>query len=194
MIVVLSIFRKAQYVRQQVIRNRHDLLPAAGRGQAALRHQPTPGETTGLGQRHADEPPGLPSYPARRSLRPCEPSQTCGEAKQVPGPGFHFQSSSAAANLHPSRARPPATMRATQLSDFGTDQSPIITGQSSNIRIRWNRATKAKIAPATRENVLRFIERACQVLRAANESMAAPKPVVKSKADDALLLALLPAQ
>src|SRR5262245_4693319 len=75
-----------------------------------------------------------------------------------------FQSSSLAVNLNPNRARPPAAMRATQLSDFGADQSPIMTGQSSNIRIRWNRATKVKIAPATIENVLRFIERSCQGL------------------------------
>jgi hypothetical protein len=32
-----------------------------------------------------------------------------------------------------------------------------MTGQSLNIRIRWNRATKVKIAPATVENVLRFM-------------------------------------
>jgi hypothetical protein len=49
-------------------------------------------------------------------------------------------------------------MRATQLSDFGTDQSPIMRGQSSNIRIRWNTATKVKITPATVQNVLRFME------------------------------------
>jgi hypothetical protein len=36
-----------------------------------------------------------------------------------------------------------------------------MTGQSSNIRIRWNRATNVKIAPATVENVLRFVERSC---------------------------------
>jgi hypothetical protein len=66
-----------------------------------------------------------------------------------------FQSSPA--NLNPNRARPPATTRATQLTDFGTDQSPMMTGQSSNIRIRWNRATNVKIAPATVENVLRFM-------------------------------------
>jgi hypothetical protein len=48
-------------------------------------------------------------------------------------------------------------MRPTQLSDFGTDQSPMMTGQSSNIRIRWNRATNVKIAPANIENVLRLM-------------------------------------
>jgi hypothetical protein len=30
-------------------------------------------------------------------------------------------------------------------------------GQSAKIRIRWKRATKVKIAPATIENVLRFM-------------------------------------
>jgi hypothetical protein len=35
----------------------------------------------------------------------------------------------------------------------------MMRGQSSNIRIRWNRATKVKIIPATVENVFRFIER-----------------------------------
>jgi hypothetical protein len=69
---------------------------------------------------------------------------------------------SSAAILNPNRARPPATTRPAQLSDFGTDQSPIMIDQSSKIRIRWNRATKVKIAPATVENVLRFIERPYQ--------------------------------
>src|SRR5262245_3238112 len=31
-------------LQSPIIRSRHDLLPAAGRDQAALRHQPTPGE------------------------------------------------------------------------------------------------------------------------------------------------------
>src|SRR5437870_6266341 len=31
-------------LQSPIIRSRHDLFPAAGRGQAALRHQPTPGE------------------------------------------------------------------------------------------------------------------------------------------------------
>src|SRR5437899_10331562 len=31
-------------LQSPIIRSRHDLLPAAGRGQAALRHQPTPAE------------------------------------------------------------------------------------------------------------------------------------------------------
>jgi hypothetical protein len=44
-------------------------------------------------------------------------------------------------------------MRATQLTDFGTDQSPMMTGHSSKIRTKWNNATTAKITPATRENV-----------------------------------------
>jgi DNA-binding XRE family transcriptional regulator len=70
--------------------------------------------------------------------------------------GYSFSS---VANLNPNRASPPATMRATQLADFGTDQSPIMRGQSSKIRIRWNRATKVKTIPATVENVFRFIER-----------------------------------
>ena len=40
-------------------------------------------------------------------------------------------------------------MRAIQLTDFGTDQSPIITGHSIKIRSMWNSATKVKIVPAT---------------------------------------------
>jgi hypothetical protein len=71
-----------------------------------------------------------------------------------------FQSS--APNLNPNRARPPATTRATQLTEFGTDQCSIVTCQSAKIRIRWNTATNAKIAPATVQNVLRFIERPSQ--------------------------------
>src|SRR6516164_8235915 len=31
-------------LQSPILRSRHDLFPAAGRGQAALRHQPTPGE------------------------------------------------------------------------------------------------------------------------------------------------------
>src|SRR6516165_2206184 len=31
-------------LQSQIIRSWHDLFPTAGRGQAALRHQPTPGE------------------------------------------------------------------------------------------------------------------------------------------------------
>src|SRR6266436_294520 len=31
-------------LQSPIIRSRHELFPAAGRGQAALRHQPTPGE------------------------------------------------------------------------------------------------------------------------------------------------------
>src|SRR5262249_37095257 len=31
-------------LQSPIIRSRHDLFPAAGRGQAGLRHQPTPGE------------------------------------------------------------------------------------------------------------------------------------------------------
>jgi hypothetical protein len=45
-------------------------------------------------------------------------------------------------------------IRATQLTHFGTDQSPIMTGQSSKIRTRWNSATKVKIVPAAIANVL----------------------------------------
>jgi hypothetical protein len=80
-------------------------------------------------------------------------------------PSLSAYSFSFAATLNPNRARPPATMRPIQLSDFGTDQPPIMRGQSSKIRIRWNSATKVKIAPANRENVLRFIERPNLVVR-----------------------------
>jgi len=31
-------------LQSPILRSRHDLFPSAGRGQAALRHQPTPGE------------------------------------------------------------------------------------------------------------------------------------------------------
>src|SRR6266511_653050 len=47
-----------------------------------------------------------------------------------------FQYSLFDVNLNPKRARPPATMRAAQLTDFGTDQSPMITGQPAKIRTR----------------------------------------------------------
>jgi len=56
-----------------------------------------------------------------------------------------------AVNLNPTIARKPATMRATQLTHLGTDQSPMMTGQSAKIRTRWNSATKVKIIPATRK-------------------------------------------
>ena len=46
-------------------------------------------------------------------------------------------------------------MRATQLTHFGTDQSPMMTGQSSKIRTKWNSATKLKITPATQRYVFR---------------------------------------
>src|SRR6266516_716767 len=62
---------------------------------------------------------------------------------------------SSAVNLNAKRARPPATIRATQLTHFGTDQSPMMTGQSSKIRTRWNSATKVKIIPATQRYVFR---------------------------------------
>jgi len=48
-------------------------------------------------------------------------------------------------------------MRATQLTELGTDQFPIMNGQSAKIRTKWNTATNAKIDPATVQNVLRFI-------------------------------------
>src|SRR5262245_27186746 len=75
------------------------------------------------------------------------------EAKRLLARFIRFQSSSFAANLNPRRARPPATIRAIQLNDFGTDQSPIMSGQSAKIRTRWNSATKVKIIPATIANV-----------------------------------------
>jgi len=56
-------------------------------------------------------------------------------------------------SLNPRRARPPATTRAIQLTHIGIDQSPMVTVHSMKIRTRWNRATTAKITPATRENV-----------------------------------------
>src|SRR5262245_14112191 len=56
-------------------------------------------------------------------------------------------------SLNPRRARPPATIRAIQLTDFGTDQSAMMTVHSSKIRTKWSNATRAKISPATKENV-----------------------------------------
>ena len=101
--------------------------------------------------------PAGPTAGVTERNRPSVQQSQIGRQFASANHGFHFQSSSAASNLNPNRARPPATMRAIQLSEFGTDQSPMMTGQSSNIRIRWNRATKVKIAPATVENVLRFM-------------------------------------
>jgi hypothetical protein len=71
---------------------------------------------------------------------------------------------SSAVNLNAKRARPPATIRPTQLTHFGTDQSPMITGQSSKIRTRWNSATKVKISPATQ----RYVFRSMGLISAAN--------------------------
>src|SRR5262245_34156219 len=66
-----------------------------------------------------------------------------------------FQYSSSAVNLNPKTARPQATMSATQLTHFGTDQSPIRTGHSIKIRTKWNSATKVKIIPANIQKVFR---------------------------------------
>jgi len=57
-----------------VIRRRHNLFATAGCGQAALCHQAAPGELLVRGNAMAGEPPSSPSYPARRSPRPSEPS------------------------------------------------------------------------------------------------------------------------
>jgi hypothetical protein len=76
------------------------------------------------------------------------------EAKRLLARFNRFQSSSFAASLNPRRARPPAMIRAIQLTDLGTDQSPIMSGQSAKILTRWNNATKVKIIPATIANVL----------------------------------------
>ncbi len=57
-----------------------------------------------------------------------------GEAHRLRGcarlTGELIYGSSFVVNLNPKRARPPATIRPTQLNHFGTDQSAIITGQS----------------------------------------------------------------
>jgi len=53
-------------------------------------------------------------------------------------------------------------IRAIQLNDFGTDQSPIMSGQSAKILTRWNTATKVKIIPATIANVLWVMGRSFQ--------------------------------
>jgi hypothetical protein len=84
------------------------------------------------------------------------------EAKRLLARFIRFQSSSFAASLNPRRARPPATIRAIQLNDFGTDQSPIMSGQSAKIRTRWNSATRVKIIPATTANVLWVMGRSFQ--------------------------------
>src|SRR5262249_42823644 len=62
-------------------------------------------------------------------------------------------------SLTPRRARPPATTRAIQLAHIGIDQSPMMTVHSMKIRTRWNRATTAKITPATRANVFASMSR-----------------------------------
>src|SRR5215510_4676900 len=67
-------------------------------------------------------------------------------------------------NLNPSRARPPATMTATQLTDFGTDQSPTMRVHSSKIRTKWKSATTAKTRPAIKENAF-FVHGADQLNR-----------------------------
>jgi hypothetical protein len=66
-------------------------------------------------------------------------------------------------SLNPRRARPPATMRATQLTDFGTDQSPMMTVHSAKIRTKWKSATTAKIRPAIKENVFWSMAGHCRV-------------------------------
>src|SRR6266436_317159 len=58
-------------------------------------------------------------------------------------------------NQNPRRPSAAPTIRATQLTHFGADQSPIMTGQSSKIRTRWKSATKLKITPATQRYVFR---------------------------------------
>src|SRR5262245_3012279 len=62
-------------------------------------------------------------------------------------------------SLSPTRARPPATTRAIQLTHIGIDQSPMMTDQSITIRARWASATTAKITPATRENAFASMSR-----------------------------------
>lgn len=42
-------------------------------------------------------------------------------------------------------------MRATQLTDFGTDQSPMMTGHCIKNRTKWKSATAPKLTPATSE-------------------------------------------
>jgi hypothetical protein len=59
-----------------------------------------------------------------------------------------FRSSSEGHTRQPTRDN-----GATQLTDFGTDQSPMMTVHSAKIRTRWKNATTAKISPATKENV-----------------------------------------
>src|SRR5262245_31793619 len=44
-------------------------------------------------------------------------------------------------------------MSATQLTDFGTDQSPMMRVHPARIRTKWKHATTAKITPAAKENV-----------------------------------------
>src|SRR6478609_1470205 len=79
-----------------------------------------------------------------------------------------------ALSLNPRRARPPATMSATQLTDFGTDQSPMMTGHSSKIRTKWSNATRAQISPATSENVFAPMSDPPQQISSAALSTAQP--------------------
>jgi hypothetical protein len=101
---------------------------------------------------------GVPHRLPRCAIRMSELSRSICALGQEDEPGYEqtrFQYLSFAVNLNPKRARPPETIRAIQLTDFGTDQSPIMTGHSIKMRSMWNSATKLKIIAATMQYVFR---------------------------------------
>ena len=72
-----------------------------------------------------------------------------------------------AKSLNAKRAMPAATIRATQLTDFGTDQPAIRTGQSIKIRSAWTSATNPKIIPVTRKYVFQLMRHTLKIFGAA---------------------------
>src|SRR5262249_803928 len=62
-------------LQSPIIRSWHDLFPTAGRRQAALRHQPTPGEQLVWGNAMPTSHQAYRHTRPEGSLRPCEPSQ-----------------------------------------------------------------------------------------------------------------------
>jgi hypothetical protein len=70
-------------------------------------------------------------------------------------------------------------MRATQLTDFGTDQSSVMTVHCIKMRTSWSRATTAKITPATKRKCLCIHERSSKVL--SRIALKAPANVQRTK-------------
>jgi hypothetical protein len=65
-------------------------------------------------------------------------------------------------SLSSRRARPPETMTATQLTDFGTDQSPMTTVHCAKMRTKWKRHQSEDRASHQRK-CFRVHERSCQI-------------------------------